>query len=905
MKKLFFFVAFVAMSILSMAQKNQLVWLNGRLQYGDSLESIDPSIYNLMEDVDTLPLLLPRTLLKVERDTIVRNVYIYDTIVDVKTQIIHETVYITVPCPETPVTPEDSTSNTENGYEYVDLGLSVKWATCNVGATKPEEYGDYFAWGEVEPKEVYDWTTYKWCNGSSNTLTKYNNKSSYGTVDNKTTLELCDDAARANWGGNWRMPTKAEQDELRENCTWTWTNQNGISGYKVTSNKSGYTGKSIFLPAAGYRNGSSLADAKEGDYWSSSLYLERSYYAYNLDFNSSKVDYYTNNRYYGRLVRPVYGEYLPNVKVIETYDTLCYGDSYTWAVNNQVYSKSGAYNDTIKNSLGNDSIISTLHLTILPKTLDTQDTVYLRYGETYDWNGKTYDTSGDYSVTLQDANGCDYTATLHLTIQPAEDDVIKGKFSVSPTKTVYFSKGNLQYNAGIWRFAKNQVDYIGASQSSDGWVDLFSWGYGLNFNDWGMNKIGDDEPNTWRTLSYNEWYYLCYTRPNAENLIGIAQVNGKNGLVLLPDDWSSDNSFVFKPGFHSGEGAQYYAKYQTFSANQWSELEKKGAIFLPAAGYKYNMFEPSCVSRYGCYWSCSESAEEYASSLSIRSNMVSVDKEDYKHFGFSVRLAKDTDKADDDAGIWDDDEEDENLHPSDPVSPKPVIGVFSVSSDKRVTFSFGNLQYHSANEEWRFAEHQWSFIGETYNDGWIDLFGWSGNSGSAKFGVSTSSDYSDYAGSFVDWGKNKIGEDLPNTWRTLTNKEWEYLFYSRPNNLIGVAQVNGVNGLVLLPDDWSCGIPFKSGFMESNNIEKFYYAIHQTFTKEQWIEMEENGAVFLPAAGYRYGSVFYNVQLNGYYWGATDYYKNNAYYLDFYFGSAMFDSSTRHYGRSVRLVKDL
>lgn len=305
MKQLFFFVAFVAMSILSMAQKNQLVWLNGRLQYGDSLESIDPSIYNLMEDVDTLPLLLPRTLLKVERDTIVRNVYIYDTIVDVKTQIIHETVYITVPCPETPVTPEDSTSNTENGYEYVDLGLSVKWATCNVGATTPEEYGDYFAWGETQPKDYYSWSTYKWCNGSSTTLTKYNNNSSYGHVDNKTTLELCDDAARANWGGNWRMPTKAEQDELRETCTWTWTNQNGISGYKVTSNKSGYTSKSIFLPAAGYRNGSSLADANEGDYWSSSLYLERSYYAYNLDFNSSKVDYYTNNRYYGRLVRPV------------------------------------------------------------------------------------------------------------------------------------------------------------------------------------------------------------------------------------------------------------------------------------------------------------------------------------------------------------------------------------------------------------------------------------------------------------------------------------------------------------------------------------------------------------------------------------------------------------------------
>ena len=306
MKKLFFFVAFVAMSILSMAQKNQLVWLNGRLQYGDSLESIDPSIYNLMEDVDTLPLLLPRTLLKVERDTIVRNVYIYDTIVDVKTQIIHETVYITVPCPETPVTPEDSTSNTENGYEYVDLGLSVKWATCNVGATKPEEYGDYFAWGEVEPKEVYDWTTYKWCNGSSNTLTKYNNKSSYGTVDNKTTLELSDDAATTSWGGSWRMPTDTELTELREQCTWTWTTENGVNGYKVTSKGNS---NSIFLPAAGFYQGDSLNHiGKYGLYWSSlhgSDIPGTPIYAWGIDFDSNLVSRDDNKRDTGRSIRPV------------------------------------------------------------------------------------------------------------------------------------------------------------------------------------------------------------------------------------------------------------------------------------------------------------------------------------------------------------------------------------------------------------------------------------------------------------------------------------------------------------------------------------------------------------------------------------------------------------------------
>lgn len=190
-----------------------------------------------------------------------------------------------------------------DNHEYVDLGLSVKWATCNVGASKPEEYGDYFAWGETQPKTTYDWSTYKWCNGSYNTLTKYNNSSSYGTVDNKTQLELSDDAARANWGGSWRMPTRAEQDELRENCTWTWTTQNGVNGYKVTSKKNG---NSIFLPAAGHRSGSSLYDAGgDGLYWSSSLYSGSPSRAYDLGFGSDSVDWNYLSRYFGFTVRPV------------------------------------------------------------------------------------------------------------------------------------------------------------------------------------------------------------------------------------------------------------------------------------------------------------------------------------------------------------------------------------------------------------------------------------------------------------------------------------------------------------------------------------------------------------------------------------------------------------------------
>ena len=141
--------------------------------------------------------------------------------------------------------------------EYVDLGLSVRWATCNVGATQPEEYGDYFAWGEIVPKEVYKWETYKWCDATDTLMTKYCSNAKYGVegfVDSKTILDPEDDAAYINWGVKWRMPTKKEADELINNCTWEIATMNGIKGYLVTSNRPGYTHESIFFPFAGYHN---------------------------------------------------------------------------------------------------------------------------------------------------------------------------------------------------------------------------------------------------------------------------------------------------------------------------------------------------------------------------------------------------------------------------------------------------------------------------------------------------------------------------------------------------------------------------------------------------------------------------------------------------------------------------
>ena len=193
------------------------------------------------------------------------------------------------------------TSGLANGA--VDMGLSVKWAGCNLGATKPEEYGDYYAWGETETKDNYDWSTYKFGNSSLGPFSKYNTNSSYGTVDNKTTLETGpdgDDVASKKLGGRWRMPTDSEWTELRENCTWKWVTVNSVTGVLVISNKNG---NAIFLPAAGFRLFSYLYDDWSA-YWSSSLNTDYPD-AWLVYFNSDDVSRDSYLRCYGFSVRPV------------------------------------------------------------------------------------------------------------------------------------------------------------------------------------------------------------------------------------------------------------------------------------------------------------------------------------------------------------------------------------------------------------------------------------------------------------------------------------------------------------------------------------------------------------------------------------------------------------------------
>ena len=196
--------------------------------------------------------------------------------------------------------------------DFVDLGLSVKWASCNLGALKPEDCGGYYQWAGTEnvaAGEYYlNWNYCPYHTGSSSSsgFTKYNSNPSYGTVDNKTVLDPGDDVVNKELGGNWRMPTNAEWAELLDNCTLTWKAQNGVYGYKAVSKKPGFTDKSIFLPAAGYRVFTSRIGVGEGgSYWSSSLSTGSTRLASSLFFTKDGVITDDKNRCYGFPVRPV------------------------------------------------------------------------------------------------------------------------------------------------------------------------------------------------------------------------------------------------------------------------------------------------------------------------------------------------------------------------------------------------------------------------------------------------------------------------------------------------------------------------------------------------------------------------------------------------------------------------
>ena len=241
---------------------------------------------------------------------------------------------------------------------------------------------------------------------------------------------------------------------------------------------------------------------------------------------------------------------------------------------------------------------------------------------------------------------------------PGSGSFVAKPFSVSATKTVTFSPGNLQYHPANneWRFAPNQTDYIGEANANisstySGWIDLFGWGTGNNpannstnnddyptFVDWGVNKIGNDAPNTWRTLTYNEWEYLIEERPNYDKLIAVAQVNGVNGVILLPDDWICPSGVTFKSGFDDDDCIECYANYQTVSESDWATLEASGAVFFPASGNRSgsSVYE---VQESVYFWTAT--AASYGATRLFFYPDAAYMNDYYRYGGMSVRLVQD------------------------------------------------------------------------------------------------------------------------------------------------------------------------------------------------------------------------------------------------------------------------
>ena len=531
-----------------------------------------------------------------------------------------------------------------------------------------------------------------------------------------------------------------------------------------------------------------------------------------------------------------------------------------------------------------------------------------------------------------------------------------GLFSASADKQIIFSSGNLQYHPANneWRFAENQTDYIGAANSTisetyNGWIDLFGWGTGdaptksspfysayQTFVDWGTNTIGTDAPDTWRTLSKDEWMYIFYNRPNAQSLFALGSVNGVNGTIILPDNWTTPAGVSFVASTTNGlswQGGYYYnsngTNYgdNTYTSEQWSKMEQAGAVFLPASGFRWGT-DVDYVGYYGYYWSSAGDDEDYAYRVSFNSSGLYPQSYSIRNYGQAVRLAKTfvptfqilavpsdlacgtvegggvfkkgeqtTLKATANEGYkftqWSDGNTDnprtvtvtsDVTYTAEFTKLEQLNGLFSAGDDTQIYFSRGNLRYTRSTDTWSFATYQYDFVGAANTNGAeladvVDLFGWStdGNP-NTKWGISTSTNTDDYKGDFVDWGTNVIGESPANTWRTPTGDEWIYIFTRRPNAgvLYGVAQVAGVNGLILLPDNWTgvSGITFKSGYPTNNDN----FADYQSFTLDQWNIMEANGAVFLPQAGMRSGT-----QVTDYthYWAATKKSDTNAALLHF------------------------
>ena len=729
-------------------------------------------------------------------------------------------------------------------YQYVDLGLpsGTLWATINVGANAPEEYGDYFAWGEISPKDYYDWSNYLHSINNGSTLIKYVYPSSYvqyQIIDSLTVLMPEDDAATANWGEDWRMPTKEEWQELYQSTSHEWTTQDGVNGMLFTAQN----GNSIFLPAAGTYSQSGLNyEGDQGMYWSSNLVTDFvSSLAWCFRFMTDDYAMIYGQRQNGYPVRPVRSGVLNPSFIIDATANPAEGGVVTGG---------GYYFEGTECTL----------------------TATANEGYTFtNWteNDEVVSVEATYTFTVN----ADRTLVANFTYNGGGDD---------------HEYVDLGLPSGLLWATCN----VGADNPED-YGDYFAWG------------------ETTTKDTYNGSTYQYYDGSN------LTKYTGSDGLTtLLPEDdaatanWGSGWRMPTQAEFQElldhtivTWTTQNGVNGRLFTASNGNSL------FLPAAGYR-NSSSLNDAGSDGYYWSSSLYWGYPLSAwiLYFNSGYYGMDYSS-RDYGQSVRPVRSSGQ---------------NNAPTGAIN-----GKFTINEDgDQVYFSQGNLQYQASTDTWKFADNQYDYVGSTNSNisssysGWIDLFGWgtSGwNSGNTYYHPwdSDNSDGRFYGpwgqhhliGSYAnaDWGVyntiNNGCNTTTNHWRTLNQSEWNYVFNTRSTTSgirYAMAIVNGVNGIILLPDDWNTNI-----YSLSNTNNNYANFSSNTITFSQWTILEDSGAVFLPATGRRYGTSTNDVGSNGYYWSASallnsDYHACS---VDFYDGNLDTDRyAPRCWGFSVRLV---
>lgn len=562
----------------------------------------------------------------------------------------------------TPLLPEGAVDLGIVMTDYTGRTYRLYWADRNIGASSPEDYGDYYAWGETETKPSYDWTTYKWCNGSNNSLTKYNTSSYYGAIDKKYLLEKVDDVAHVKLGSNWRMPTDDEWYTLRTNSNCVETTQNGVKGIKVT----GPSGNSIFLPYAGQKSGTSLSEdtGSEGFYWSSFLKDDHPDQAYYIWLWGTPKTHRHGGRSAGLTIRPVFDSldgytHVTSIALNKTDLSLKVGESENLVA---TVNPNNATDKTVTWSTSDASIATVDHNGKVVAMKEGITTITAKAEEITATCTITI-TASQIAVSSVELN----RAKMFLKEGESETLIVTVKPEYATDKTVTWSSSDVavatvdedgkvtalkEGNASITAKAgeKTATCSVTVRNPPAGSVDL-----GLSVF-WATCNIGSSKPEdygnyyAWGETNAKEFYrWSTYkwcdgTDHTFSDGSSITKYNTKDNLVKLTKE---DDAATVKlggnwrtPSIEEWQELSANCTFQYISKNGVQGLEfvstiNGNSIFLPGAGYMDG--DSLCIEGRGYYWSSTRCDSPIQKAWNFNTYSPVAKDFNYRFYGYSVR----------------------------------------------------------------------------------------------------------------------------------------------------------------------------------------------------------------------------------------------------------------------------